>query len=96
MICNVYHQRERDVGDRPDELLRHELVRLPGEGAVADPGETEGELVTKTRRHIRRVPPLHRHLSNCHDLHLREHSAGRASAQHPQEHRQHDSEKAQA
>ena len=93
---NVDHQGECDVRDRLDELLRHELVRLPGERAAPDPSETEGELVTETRRHLRRVPPFPRHLPRGHDLHLRQHPAGWAGAQHPQEHRQYDSEKAQA
>ena len=71
MMCKDDHQGQCDVWDRPDELLRDELVRLPGEGEDGDPGETQGELVTKTRRHLRRVPPLHRDLPRGHDLHLR-------------------------
>ena len=82
-------QGERAVRHRPDELLRHEPERVPGQQARAAAGGAGGARVTATRGHLHRVPALLHHLPRRHDHHLRRHPAGRPRAQHPQEHRQH-------
>ena len=82
-------QGERGVRHGPDELLRHEPERVPGQQARAAAGGAGGARVTATRGHLHRVPALLHHLPRRHDHHLRRHPAGRPRAQHPQEHRQH-------